>query len=848
MNSVATVAAFHVRVELPTGDTTVVSAIEMENIEEVVKKVESKKMIDFSKHYVYILSTDGKRTEGFRDETLSNYKKLEKLLLSPTDLGIPRVIENVGSGANTPKASSSPNTTPSSTPITSRRGVSALGISTAVKDSSGAMDSPSVAKTRFKGLKNVLIGKKSVDEFTMSPSPVNKSINGMGKGSTPRSSSPDLKGGMLSSGDKAMMLMAKKPRSTANFLTDRSDSMSETSQISPEIEVSDMASMHSLELRPSHVSKHHRESPSDDLDRPSITSSIMPSPSQQNQPTRLSLQPSVYTIDDKNGSLTSMIQVIEEDTSDFANIEKFNPANGIIWSVAIVLPAHVGPPCAVPYTEKCSMCLYKLKIPDEPSHVNKSPANTTLEYICERICNRKELEYDLHSFEISVGGVLKPAEMDRPLSHYFNDRTALELHFVKKGKSFTPIPVFIKEEEIVRCNMVRGKTLIIAAKKEAILKLLVDPTYEDEKFLDMIFLTFRNFATADEFLNHMIASFFTKLSDNPTDEEKQSFEANRLPTQLKVIRVLHRWIEHHWHDFGLSGKLRVTLKNFLVDLSQEPEGPFVEVTRGLLYVVDIQRLWFEDLLGTYSTGERKNKHLETMFDDLEVEDIAQQLCILNCDIFRNIHPIEFLSEIWKKPGDESSPSYKFFTERFDKESYWVATELLNCKDFKKRVKFLCKFISLSQACIDLNNFFSTFSIISGLNLIPVQRLKKTWEAIPEKSRNLWTEVEKIADPSKNMKNLRDKMLTAAPPMIPLLSIYFKDLIFFNDGNQSKVDGMINVDKLRCLAEKVQDLSLKGSTPYPFEKKSAALNYLEKPLIEKNFDKLKELAAELEKQT
>jgi hypothetical protein len=83
-----------------------------------------------------------------------------------------------------------------------------------------------------------------------------------------------------------------------------------------------------------------------------------------------------------------------------------------------------------------------------------------------------------------------------------------------------------------------------------------------------------------------------------------------------------------------------------------------------------------------------------MFEELEVDDIAQQLCIHNSEIFRNIHPIEFLNEIWKKPGDDSSPSFKFFVERFDKESYWVATELVAIKDFKKRGLALRKFIAL----------------------------------------------------------------------------------------------------------------------------------------------------------
>ena len=83
-----------------------------------------------------------------------------------------------------------------------------------------------------------------------------------------------------------------------------------------------------------------------------------------------------------------------------------------------------------------------------------------------------------------------------------------------------------------------------------------------------------------------------------------------------------------------------------------------------------------------------------MFEKLEVDDIAQQLCLHNIGIFGNIHAIEFLNEIWKGKDDESSPSFKYFVERFDKESYWAVTEIIGTQDFKARVAVLRKFIYL----------------------------------------------------------------------------------------------------------------------------------------------------------
>jgi RasGEF domain len=102
------------------------------------------------------------------------------------------------------------------------------------------------------------------------------------------------------------------------------------------------------------------------------------------------------------------------------------------------------------------------------------------------------------------------------------------------------------------------------------------------------------------------------------------------------------------------------------------------------------------MLATYSMLERETKiQIQSdFFSAYDATSIAQQLCLNNYTIFKNIHPIEFLHEIWKKNND-ASPSFKHFVNRFDMESYWVITELVvNAKNLRERVKILTKFISI----------------------------------------------------------------------------------------------------------------------------------------------------------
>lgn len=190
----------------------------------------------------------------------------------------------------------------------------------------------------------------------------------------------------------------------------------------------------------------------------------------------------------------------------------------------------------------------------------------------------------------------------------------------------------------------------------------------------------------------------------------------------------------------------------------------------------VQHATFIKMLGGYNSVEGKKKKLDSgdFLATLDPQNLAQQLSLHNYNIFKNIHPMEFLNEIWKK-DNVASASFSHLVKRFDTESYWVATELCmgnDSKTLKTRVKVLAKFISVAAECIQMNNFFSAFSIISGLNFTSTQRLKKTWEALPDKSKKEWESVEKLSDPSKNMKNYRDKLAVSVSPMVPFLRTFF----------------------------------------------------------------------------
>lgn len=82
-------------------------------------------------------------------------------------------------------------------------------------------------------------------------------------------------------------------------------------------------------------------------------------------------------------------------------------------------------------------------------------------------------------------------------------------------------------------------------------------------------------------------------------------------------------------------------------------------------------------------------------------------------------------------------------------------------------------------------------------------------------------------------------------MVPFLAIYLKDLTFMNDGNKSKIEGMINFAKLRMMGQRVMDLVELNRYSYTFAENAIIMNYLRRPMVEFDLAKLKESSLQCE---
>ncbi|XP_059820932.1 rap guanine nucleotide exchange factor 2 isoform X1 [Hypanus sabinus] len=197
---------------------------------------------------------------------------------------------------------------------------------------------------------------------------------------------------------------------------------------------------------------------------------------------------------------------------------------------------------------------------------------------------------------------------------------------------------------------------------------------------------------------------------------------------------------------------------------------------------------------------------------LSTVEVATQLSMRNFELFRNIEPTEYIDDLFKLKSKTECANLKKFENIINQETFWVATEILRETNQLKRMKIIKHFIKMALHCRECKNFNSMFAIISGLYLAPVARLRNTWEKLPSKYEKLFQDLQDLLDPSRNMAKYRNVLnnQNLQPPIIPLFPVIKKDLTFLHEGNDSKVEGLVNFEKLRMIAKEIRHVGRMAS--------------------------------------
>uniref|UniRef100_A0A673YH77 RasGEF domain family member 1C n=1 Tax=Salmo trutta TaxID=8032 RepID=A0A673YH77_SALTR len=225
--------------------------------------------------------------------------------------------------------------------------------------------------------------------------------------------------------------------------------------------------------------------------------------------------------------------------------------------------------------------------------------------------------------------------------------------------------------------------------------------------------------------------------------------------------------------------------------------------------------------------------------------LAQQLTHIELEHLSHIGPEEFVQAFVQKDKlDSTQPCFseqkkkttnlEAYVRWFNRLCYLVATEICMPAKKKQRAQVIEFFIDVARECFNIGNFNSLMAIISGMNMSPVSRLKKTWGKA--KTAKFFI-LEHQMDPTGNFYNYRTALRGAAHRsqtansnrekiVIPFFSLLIKDIYFLNEGCANRLpNGHVHFAKFVELARQVGEFMTWKQMECPFETDRSILHYL-----------------------
>ncbi|AWP15049.1 putative ras-GEF domain-containing family member 1B-B-like [Scophthalmus maximus] len=394
---------------------------------------------------------------------------------------------------------------------------------------------------------------------------------------------------------------------------------------------------------------------------------------------------------------------------------------------------------------------------------------------------------------------------------------------------------------------------LVSASLEALIQHLV-PTvdyYPDRSYVFTFLLSSRLFLHPYELMTRVCHLCVEQQRSGDALLDKIRFRE----VAPKLVQLLTEWTETFPYDFRDDRMMRC-LKDMTHHVARGDEYSWramQQMTQRLIKRLSALGQYEEavaalNAVATERPASLKSKQASGQRGDVlsTCDDpfvLAQQLTHIELDRLSFIGPEEFIQTFAMKDPLENHKG--FFRKRktsnleayvnwFNRLSYLVATEICMPVKKKHRARIIEFFIDVAQECFNIGNFNSLMAIITGMNMSPIARLRKTWSKV---NTDKFEILEHQMDPSSNFSNYRTALRGATQRsetahssqekiVIPFFSLLIKDIYFLNEGCASRLaNGHINFEKLWELAKQVSEFLVWRQVICPFDRDRRILQYL-----------------------
>lgn len=338
--------------------------------------------------------------------------------------------------------------------------------------------------------------------------------------------------------------------------------------------------------------------------------------------------------------------------------------------------------------------------------------------------------------------------------------------------------------------------LVAHASFNKLVEILTPSGIVDSCFLQAFMSTYTLFTTPKMLLRKL------KQRYNVPNDRMEALVGQKLPIQVRVINLIKVWIDEHKED--LDDLLINDIKHFL---AYEVKKDHPIQAQLLINSLDKNSTNSIKVCTTTSGSLKepraivpKNIFSPTLtWEDIDDEEIARQLTLIEYGFYKKIRTKELLSQAWCKEKLKHRASHVLqVINRFNEVSQWVASTVVTTKKLKDRAKVLSKLISIADHLRKLNNYGTLMAFVAVFNSAAIHRLKHTWSEISPSAYDMLSEIRRIVDIEDGYKQYKATLETTTLPCIPYLGIYLTDLVFAEEAHEQYVNGLINFRKSRAL--------------------------------------------------
>ena len=118
------------------------------------------------------------------------------------------------------------------------------------------------------------------------------------------------------------------------------------------------------------------------------------------------------------------------------------------------------------------------------------------------------------------------------------------------------------------------------------------------------------------------------------------------------------------------------------------------------------------------------------FNNVTKDEIANQITLINFNIFKQINPRECISQSWKmKNKEEIAPNILKMINQFNQIIKFIQLKILQEKTLKNRIKSISKIIKICDKLLKIENYYAFAAVLNALLSSPIDRLEYVWKNI-----------------------------------------------------------------------------------------------------------------------